>query len=187
MMKRVHFFLRYLLKNTPWDTGISPPELMDFLAAHPPGRALDMGCGTGTNAITLAKHGWEVHGIDFAAPAIRTARRKARRAGVTAHFYHRSVTQTDDLPAPFDLVLDIGCYHSLSRPDQRQYAANLEQLLAPGGTLLLYAHLYPPDGNASHGLDAEAQRLLEEHLRLVRREEGSGHGGRASVWLTLQR
>ncbi len=186
-MQRIRFFFRYLLKDTPWDTGISPPELMDFIAAHAPGRALDMGCGTGTNAITLAQHGWEVHAIDFAAPAIRTARRKAQRAGVQVHFYHRSVTQTADLPAPFDLVLDIGCYHALSRPDQRAYAHNLARLLAPGGTLLLYAHLYPPDGNASHGLDDEGLRLLQTHLRLVQRVEGSGRKNRASVWLTLQR
>lgn len=186
-MKRWHFFLRYLLKNTPWDTGISPPELMTFIAEHPSGRALDMGCGTGTNAITLARHGWEVHAIDFALPAIRAARRKARRAGVQVRFYHRSVTQTDDLPAPFDLVLDIGCYHALPREAQRTYAENLGRLLAPGGTLLLYAHLYPPQGNASHGLDAEGLTLLQTHLRLVQRVEGSGHNGRASVWVTLQR
>ena len=47
-MRRIFFELRYLLGDVPWDTGVSPPELLDFLDRHPPGRALDLGCGTGT-------------------------------------------------------------------------------------------------------------------------------------------
>src|SRR5579885_2975421 len=78
------FTIMYWRGRPPWDTGISPPELVEAIEgpqALPPGRALDLGCGTGTNALYLARHGWQVTGIDFAAPAIEQARRKAQAAG----------------------------------------------------------------------------------------------------------
>ncbi len=62
MIERLGFEISYLFKNTRWDTGISPGELANFLDTHPPGRALDLGCGTGTNAIAIANHGWEMVG-----------------------------------------------------------------------------------------------------------------------------
>jgi methylase of polypeptide subunit release factors len=60
------FFNLWYFRDPPWDTGISPPELIDFINSNPPGKALDIGCGTGTNAIRLAKEGWRVTGVDFA-------------------------------------------------------------------------------------------------------------------------
>ena len=70
---RWKFEWRYWRGTTPWDTNITPPEVKEFIAAAPPGKALDLGCGTGTNAITLAQHGWQATGVDFAPKAIRTA------------------------------------------------------------------------------------------------------------------
>lgn len=55
---------RYWRRQTPWDTDITPPEVMEFIETVTPGRALDLGCGTGTNAITLANHGWDVIRVD---------------------------------------------------------------------------------------------------------------------------
>ena len=98
---------------TPWDTGVSPPELTEFIRSHAPGRALDLGCGTGTNVITLAQHGWWVTGVDFAWRAIRVARRKARRSGVEVELQVADVTRGDAVSGPYDLVLDLGCFHNL--------------------------------------------------------------------------
>ena len=74
--------LMYLFKKTPWDTGITPPEIVAMLDSGkvPIGRALDLGCGTGTNAITLAQHGFDVTAIDVSRRAIALAQRKARSA-----------------------------------------------------------------------------------------------------------
>ncbi len=91
---RWRFVWRYLRREAPWDSGICPPELMAFIQQHSSGKALDLGCGTGTNAVVLAQHGWQVYAIGFAAPAIQRARRKAQQANVSVYFYHHSVTQT---------------------------------------------------------------------------------------------
>ena len=115
-----------------------PAELMRFLDTHPPGRALDIGCGTGTNAITLAEHGWQVTGIDFSFQAIAKARRKARRRSLSIDFIQGQVTVLDDLTGPFDLCLDIGCYHSLPMASHEDLILRLGDLLRPGGTYLLY-------------------------------------------------
>ena len=57
MIHRLLFELRYLLGFAPWDTGVSPPELIRLIDTHSAGHALHIGCGTGTNAITLAERG----------------------------------------------------------------------------------------------------------------------------------
>src|ERR1700681_4661192 len=70
---------RYRGGETPWDTGISPPELLEALENPPEGlprRMLDIGCGSGTNCLTLARRGWHTVGTDFAPLAIDTARQK---------------------------------------------------------------------------------------------------------------
>ena len=81
MVGKIFFTLQYWLKNPPWDTGVTPPELYAYLESNPPGKALDLGCGTGTNVITMAEYGWDVTGVDYIPRAIRIAERKARRAG----------------------------------------------------------------------------------------------------------
>ena len=88
------FDLQYLLGLAPWDTQVTPPEVVELVegAGVPPGRALDLGCGSGTNCIYLACHGWEAVGVDFSAVAIRRARRKARRDRVDCKFYRADVT-----------------------------------------------------------------------------------------------
>lgn len=119
----------------PWDAGVPEPMLIEMLAsgALGAGRALDVGCGTGTNAIYLAQHGFEVLGIDLAPRAVERATAKANGA---ARFM-----ATDFLAAPpegqFDLVFDRGCFHCFDAPEQRaQFAANVARLLAPKGRWL---------------------------------------------------
>jgi 2-polyprenyl-3-methyl-5-hydroxy-6-metoxy-1,4-benzoquinol methylase len=96
-------------KSTPF----TPPEVMEFIAQTRPGKALDLGCGTGTNAITLARHGWQVTGVDFSPKAIRQARRKATAEGLKIEFHAADVTDLAMLTGPYDYVLDIGCLFTL--------------------------------------------------------------------------
>src|SRR5436305_11263245 len=80
LIMRVFYQWRYFTGKTPWDTNVTPPEVVEWVEHEdaPRGRALDLGCGTGTNALYLAQHGFEVVGVDFVSRAIATARRKAQ-------------------------------------------------------------------------------------------------------------
>jgi SAM-dependent methyltransferase len=78
-IRRFFFDRAYRRGRTPWDTGVTPPEVVEVVegsGAMQPGRALDLGCGTGTNVWYLAQHGFDVVGVDFSTLAIRAARVK---------------------------------------------------------------------------------------------------------------
>lgn len=185
MIQRLFFELRYLFGDPPWDSGVTPPELLAFLGAHPPGRAIDLGCGTGTNVITMAQRGWEVVGVDFSSCAIRSARRKARAADVKVALYRADVTRLEGLgiQGPFDLALDIGCFHVFGeKSTQDQYACQLSRLLRPAGTFLLYSFVH-------EGLDEGTIRdRFERTFTLTEVVRGTDTAdGRASAWFTMRR
>jgi 2-polyprenyl-3-methyl-5-hydroxy-6-metoxy-1,4-benzoquinol methylase len=159
---------------------------MDFIRRHPPGKALDLGCGTGTNAITLAQHGWYVTGIDFAGRAIQTARQKAKEAGLTLDLRVGNVSQPKNVQGSFDLILDIGCFHSLSTEERGSYIRNLKHLLAEDGTFLSYVFFRDPSEKGP-GLIEEDVQALSDHLNLVNRQNGTERGKRPSSWLTYRK
>jgi SAM-dependent methyltransferase len=181
-VKRWLEFSLWYYRDPPWDTGISPPELLAFMQQHPAGNALDLGCGTGTNAIMLARNGWQVTGVDFAMPAIQRARRKACAAGVQVDFRADDVTRLSGITGPFDLILDIGCFHSLTNSARSTYRDNARRLLRTGGSLLLYVHLSDADTD-HHGLLESDLDLFAPHFMLAQREDGVD-GSRRSAWLT---
>jgi cyclopropane fatty-acyl-phospholipid synthase-like methyltransferase len=185
MLRKLRFNLWYYL-NPPWETGISPPELMSFIENYPPGRALDLGCGTGTNAITLAQHNWKVVGVDFASRAIKVARQKAKRAGVQVEFYVDDVTSLKKVSRNFDLILDIGCFHSISRELRKDYLSNLDRLLTKQGTYMVYAFLNSDPNNETSGIDEQDIHLISQKLRLIDRKDGSERGIRPSTWLIFR-
>lgn len=124
-----------------WDTGVTPPEVVAEVEGGKiaPGRALDLGCGTGTNALYLARHGWEVVGVDFSAPAIAAANAKlGGRDRVT--FLQGDVTDLSALGVvgPFDLALDIGCFHGLSPSSRDRYAREVGRCLRPGALQMIF-------------------------------------------------
>jgi SAM-dependent methyltransferase len=141
MIQRLFFELLYFFKKAGWDTGISPPELIDFLDKNPPGRALDLGCGTGTNAITMHRYGWDVVGIDISSLAIHKARQKAKTVGVKIEFIQGDVAEFKGVEGTFDFILDIGCFHAILSGSKGSYARNIRKYLRPNGTFLLYTWL----------------------------------------------
>jgi ubiquinone/menaquinone biosynthesis C-methylase UbiE len=182
-VRRLMFGLWYWLPGgPPWDTGVSPPELERFVASHPPGRALDLGCGTGTNAVYLATHGWSAVGVDFAPRAIAKARRRAETGGMArwCAFHVGDVTRLSFLDASFDLALDIGCLHSLRAAERPAYAAGLVRLVRSGGTFLLYA--FAPGGPAVGMTRDDVHATFAEEFEVMHVEEGRG---RPSAWYTL--
>jgi SAM-dependent methyltransferase len=195
-MRRFRFSLRYLFGRPPWDTNVTPPELVALIEDEglPAGQALELGCGTGTNAIYLARHGWQVTALDFVPRAIGQARRKARRAGVRGETRFRvaDVSRLDalDLP-PFDFALDIGCLHALRPEQRRSYAAGLSAVVRPGAAYLLYA-LFPREGSIGlMGLTPDGVRaLFEPRFRVLDVNQGvdsASEGERHSAWYRLER
>ncbi len=179
IFSRRWFFRLLYWRNPPWDSGISPPELMEFLDTHAPGRALDLGCGTGTNVLTLARHGWDAAGIDFIPRAIRTARRKAKREGLSAQFEVGDVADSAQYHSPYDLILDMGCYHALDTSQRRQYRENVAAHLAPEGVYMLYGFLSADESRISAEDVAAFGRLLDLKERV---DSQDSSGGMASAW-----
>ena len=184
------FELRYLLGDTPWDSGVSPPELLDFLATSQEGRAIEFGCGTGTNAITLARHGWQVDAIDLSWIAIKQARRKARRAEADIDFHRADVAKAIHLSSikpPYDLGLDIGCFHALNPESRADYASQLPQLIGSNGTYLLYSFL--DKGQPERRNWPKESAIINFHqanFKLIQMEHGHFRE-RPSAWFTFRR
>jgi SAM-dependent methyltransferase len=186
MLQRLFFSLWYVRKP-PWDSGISPPELLEFIGTHPAGKAIDLGCGSGTNVITLAKAGWQVTGVDFVPRAIRLAKEKAKRAHITADLRVGDVTRLEGIHGPFDLALDIGCFHSLSPTGKENYLAQLERILAHNGFWLMYGFFNPNPLRPAPGLtEAEIERI-GARFALRSRQDGFDRGSRPSAWFLFQK
>ncbi|HET8658578.1 MAG TPA: class I SAM-dependent methyltransferase [Micromonosporaceae bacterium] len=134
----------YRLGLAPWDFfGVDPglAGLVEDRRWVKPGRALDIGCGTGRNTIYLAQHGWDVTGVDLAGYAVEKARQAARKAGVAARLLQGDITRPDglDLGDGYDLVVDFGCYHSLEDHQRAAYADTITKITAPAATLWMWA------------------------------------------------
>ncbi|MBN1304286.1 MAG: class I SAM-dependent methyltransferase [Anaerolineales bacterium] len=185
ILKRLFFNLRYF-SNPPWDTGISPPELLEFIAAHPAGKAIDLGCGTGTNLITLAKHGWQVVGVDFAPRAVRKAKKKLSRLDIQATLLVEDVTRLESIHETFDLVLDIGCSHSLHKDQWDRYLARLDRLLEPGGRWLLYTFISAGAAQAA-GITPGQVENISKYFHLISRVDGTERGLHPSAWCLYQK
>ena len=178
---KLSFGLMYL-GSPPWDSGVSPPELIEHLENHSPGRALDLGCGTGTNVITLYKYGWEVTGVDFVPKAIREARRKARKARVDVTLKIGDVSDPAMYAGPYDLILDIGCYHSLN-PDQKPlYRRLVANHLGEEGTYMMYGFI----AEEGVGIRPEEVSEFKQLMNLERRVDSMDGTGPSSAWFWFQ-
>jgi cyclopropane fatty-acyl-phospholipid synthase-like methyltransferase len=186
MLRKIWFNLSYYQKPV-WDTGISPPELLSFITTHTPGKALDLGCGTGTNVITLAKSGWQVTGVDFASRAIRIAKQKAQHLGIKVELLVEDVTNLDSISDCFDLILDIGCFHSLIPKEHPKYLANIDRLLAPTGTYLLYVFYKTQAEDLGPGVTEKDMFNLSKIFKLIDRMDGTERGVRQSAWYSFQK
>src|SRR5215471_15554440 len=139
----------YRLGLRLWERSRPPSDLVELVEGQsplPPGRALDLGCGTGTDSVYLAQHGWDVTGVDMVAGALARARRRAAAAGVSPRYLEGDATRLRDLGVGdgFDLVLDFGCFHTLPEDRRDPYVQGVTDAAADGATLLLYGFANPP-------------------------------------------
>jgi SAM-dependent methyltransferase len=114
-------------------------ELVEGPNRLAPRRALDLGCGTGRNALYLAKHGWETVGVEMVGSAVEAARRKAAAQALPIQFVQGDVTRLEDLGvgAEFTLLMDGGCYHMIAADRRAAYADSVTRVAAPGARLII--------------------------------------------------
>ncbi len=160
MAETVDFTDRYLRGETPWDSGKPSEELLRVLGAGKlAGKTvLEFGCGTGTNAVELARRGFLVTAVDIAEPAIRTARDKARTADVTVDLRVADVLK-DDLGEPYDILFDRGVYHCVRTIDLKRFQEFLRKSTRPGSWWLSLA------GNAKEDTDPGPPVVSEDDIR----------------------
>lgn len=140
----IPFELMYRLRFAPWQLRPVVPawrRITDGPDALPPGRALDVGCGTGRDACYLAGRGWQVTGVDIVAAAIARARRRAAALGAQVRWVVGDVAALGGLGLEpgYALLYDFGCIQWLPDAARAGAAAGMTELAAPGATALLAA------------------------------------------------
>ncbi|OBC10063.1 hypothetical protein A5784_04850 [Mycobacterium sp. 852013-50091_SCH5140682] len=140
--------LAYATGFTPWERAGEAEsgklaELFDREEAERggPGKALDLGCGSGRYTAELAIRGWAVTGVELIPQAVTRARRRIEELGLSVPIVKADVTRLgrDQLGAGYDFFLDVGCYHGLDHAQRLSMAQGVTSLAASGATLLMLA------------------------------------------------
>jgi SAM-dependent methyltransferase len=98
-----------------------------------PGRAIDLGCGHGRNAVFLAREGFAVEAVDYSQAAIDWAQERVAQAGVPVSLLRANVFDLELEPGAYDLVYDSGCFHHIPPHRRAQYVEVVVEALKPGG------------------------------------------------------
>ena len=149
---------RYAGNETLW-SGAPNAALVSETRELRPGRALDVGCGEGADALWLAGQGWDVTALDVSRVALERAARQAELAGAamvggTVRWLHAGLVEAALPAASFDLVS--AQYPALLRTDENIAERALLDAVAPGGVLLIVHHPTPTaEEAAAHGFDPD--------------------------------
>jgi len=136
--------------------------LLAYAADLPPGRALDLGCGEGADAIWLAERGWRVTGVDVSATALGRAAAHARDRGVEVAWVEADLAHWE-APGRFDLVTAFFLHSPVDFP-RAEILTRAAAALAPGGVLLIVGHAEFPPWSSHHdhpGFPTPEQALAE--------------------------
>jgi SAM-dependent methyltransferase len=151
------------------------------------GSVLDVGCGTGENALYLAERGFAVTGVDGAPTAIRKARAKAKRRGLKASF---EIADALNLPVPkrqFDTIIDSGLFHVFSDEERPHFSESLARVLRHGGTyfLMCFSDQQPGDWGPRRVTQAEIRSVFGDgwQINYIRPSEFDTNVGNAKAWL----
>jgi SAM-dependent methyltransferase len=155
----------YRLGLTPWER--RPVEefwarILDRGDGLAPGRALDVGCGSGRDAVHLAKRGWRVTAVDFVDAALEQARRRAAEENVEVGWIKADVSELGSLGLEpgYNLITDFGCIHGLSDEDRLRALGAFAGLAAPTATVLVLAFKHARRIVLPRGMDEEELLIL---------------------------
>lgn len=181
----------YAQGTPPWEIGRPQSAVVELARAGKiKGRVLDLGCGTGENALLLAAEGCKVVGVDSARTAIAAAQRKAGARSLAVEFLVHDALSVSALAARFDVVLDSGFFHTLSDEQRVTYREELANVMSLGGSLfvLCMSDQEPDWGGPRRVREAElrdtfkapffVESVAPSRYELVREQ------GAAQAWLT---
>ena len=194
-------------KPCPFFTASPCESLVEWVedGSIPPGRALDLGCGSGRNAIFLARRGFTVEAVDYSKTAMAWARDRIVEAGVDVSLSCCNVFELRPRVASHDLVYDSGCFHHIAPHRRDEYVDLVVDALKPGGWFGLTC--FRPEGGSGYtddevyergslggGLGYTEERLREIwsrglEIRLIRQMDKpsaeSGLFGERFLWVLL--
>lgn len=183
---------RYASGELPWDTGTPEPLLLNFVTSGgvTPGRTLEIGAGTGTNAIWLAERGFDVLGVDVSSLAVERAKAKMDGRDLRCRF-----ATLDFLAAPvpnrFHFVFDRGCFHVFDEAVERaRFAEQVAAALAPGGlwlSLIGSTEGSPREVGPPRRSAQEVALAIEPALEIVELRSAEFRGHDAKAWFCLSR
>lgn len=140
-MSAIDWDMHYKSGQPPWENGLPSEELRRIIAEQiiRPCRVVELGCGTGINAIWLSQQGFDVTAVDFSSLAIERATRRAAETNETVRFVRSDVLDLPEEFGTFPFFFDRGCYHAVRRNDVGAYLRTLQQITAPGSIGLVLA------------------------------------------------
>ena len=180
-------------EGTPaWDVGAPQPAIVRLAESGViTGSVIDIGCGTGENALYLASRGHEALGLDFAPTAIERAREKAEERGIDVTFVVGDALALETLDRTFDNAIDCGLFHTFPDELRLEYERSLRRAIRPGGrvVILCFSERETGDGGPRRVTQAEIRAVFAsgwtfdsiEPERFVARWPGGG----AAAWLTV--
>ncbi|HYA33480.1 MAG TPA: class I SAM-dependent methyltransferase [Candidatus Bathyarchaeia archaeon] len=159
--------------SPPWDIGRPQGEFVELEeAGEIVGSVLDVGCGTGENALFLATRGHEVWGLDFALRAIQIARKKAKERKVNVTFLTHNALELHTLGRSFDTVIDSGLFHVLKDEERPVFVVNLANVLHRHGRyfMLCFSELEPGSYGPRRVTQAEIRNEFVQgwHINYIR-------------------
>ncbi len=139
-------------EDLPWAHDEPTLFLAEICRRRKPGRALDIGCGAGTDSVFLAQQGWDVTSLDFVPKALEFTQQRAAHAGVAVTAVEADITQWQP-PHAYDLVLDHGLLHNMDPVRYANYREVVMQAVGDAGEfVLLHWHpLFPGQSNGDYG------------------------------------
>ena len=185
------FFETAYRGRPPWDIGRPQKEFVALARqGEITGSVLDIGCGTGDNALFFADEGHEVLGIDVVPAAIEKAQQKAAGHGPGVQFLVLDARDLPRLNRTFDTVTDCGFFHTLSDDDRPVYVNNLAAVLPRGGKyfMLCFSELEPGGYGPRRVTQAEIRETFRDGwvIHSIRPAvfEGNTRAGGSRAWLS---